>query len=252
MEQHHLSAERIDAVLFDLDGVITDTVALHAAAWRQMLDDFLRRRAETTGEPFVPFDPDADYRTYIDGKPRYAGVRSFLAGRGIELPEGSPDDPPTVDTVHGLGNRKNDLVTGLIARNGVAPLPGVVGILEWLRDQGTKTALVSSSANAATVLEAAGIDGLFDARVDGMVASDLGLSGKPAADTYLEAARRLGADPDRSAVVEDAISGVRAGRSGGFGLVVGVGTGEQARALLENGADIVVADLGELLAGELT
>ena len=245
-----LTPRNFDAVLFDLDGVLTETASIHAAAWREMFDRFLRRHAEDEGEAFVPFDIDSDYRAYVDGKPRYDGVRSFLASRSIELAEGEASDPATANTVAGLGNRKNQLVAELIESGGVEPFPGAVHLVEALRERGVKTAVVSSSANAETVLGAAGIAHLFDTRVDGAVAAQLGLPGKPAPDTFLEAARRLDAPPGRAVVVEDAISGVRAGRSGGFGLVVGVGAGEHADALLDNGADVVVADLADLLAME--
>ncbi|GMQ85969.1 MAG: hypothetical protein BMS9Abin07_1539 [Acidimicrobiia bacterium] len=242
-----LTPENFDAVLFDLDGVLTETASIHAAAWRDMFDRFLRQRAEDEGEAFVPFDIDSDYRAYVDGKPRYDGVRGFLESRNIELPQGEATDPTTANTVTGLGNRKNELVTGLIENNGVEPFPGAVRLVVALREKGIKTAVVSASANAQTVLEAAGIADLFDTRVDGVVAAELALPGKPAPDTFLEAARRLGVPPERAVVVEDAISGVRAGRSGGFGLVVGVGAGEHSQTLLDNGADVVVADLADLL-----
>ena len=245
-----LTPRNFDAVLFDLDGVLTETASIHAAAWREMFDRFLRQHAGDEGKPFVPFDIDSDYRAYIDGKPRYAGVRSFLASRSIELVEGESSDPTTANTVTGLGNRKNQLVAELIESRGVEPFPGAVHLVEALRERGVKTAVVSSSANAETVLGAAGIAHLFDTRVDGAVAVELGLPGKPAPDTFLEAARRLDAPSWRAVVVEDAISGVQAGRSGGFGLVVGVGAGEHAEALLDNGADVVVADLADLLAME--
>jgi len=245
-----LTPRNFDAVLFDLDGVLTETAFIHAAAWREMFDGFLRQHADDEGEVFVPFDIDSDYRAYIDGKPRYDGVRSFLASRSIELAEGEASDPTSANTVTALGNRKNRLVAELIESGGVEPFPGAVHLVEALRERGVKTAVVSSSANAATVLVAAGIAHLFDNRVDGAVAAELGLPGKPAPDTFLEAARRLDAPPGRAVVVEDAISGVRAGRSGGFGLIVGVGAGEHADALLANGADVVVADLADLLAME--
>ena len=252
MDKNHppLTAEHFDAVLFDLDGVLTETASIHASAWQLMFDRFLRQRAEDEGEAFVPFDIETDYRAYVDGKPRYAGVRSFLASRGIELPDGEPGDPVTANTVTGLGNRKNQLVVELIEMGGVVAFPGAVRLVEALRERGVKTAVVSSSANAQSVLAAAGIADLFDTRVDGAVSAELGLPGKPAPDAFLEAARRLDAPPDRTVVVEDAISGVQAGRAGGFALVVGVGAGEQEQALLDNGANLVVADLAELLAGE--
>lgn len=234
------------AVLFDLDGVLTSTAAQHFAAWKEMFDDFLRRRAERRGETFRPFEQE-DYNRYVDGVPRYDGVRNFVASRGIELEEGTPDDPPGAETVQGLGNRKNDLVTTLIREQGVEPYEGSVRLVRRLREQGVKTAVVSSSRNCETVLEAAGIESLFDTRVDGVVAAELGLPGKPAPDTFLEAARRLGVSPERAVVVEDALLGVEAGRDGRFGLVVGVDRAGQADALAEHGADIVVTDLAELL-----
>lgn len=242
-----LTPDRFDAALFDLDGVLTDTASLHAAAWKQTFDEFLRARAESTGAPFVPFRDD-DYLQFVDGKPRYDGVRGFLESRGIDLPEGARDDPVTAQTVTGLGNRKNARVIDLIERRGVDPLPGAAALLETLRAAGIQTAVVSSSANAAQVLRAAGIESLFDTRIDGVVAREEGLPGKPAPDTFLAAAGRLGARPGRSVVLEDAISGVQAGRDGGFGLVVGVG--EQRDALLANGADVVVRNLTELLEEE--
>ena len=243
-----LTAGRFDAVLFDLDGVLTETATLHAAAWKQMFDTFLlRHRAETRGEPLELFDIDDDYRRYVDGKPRYDGVLSFLASRGIELPEGEPDDPPAADTVAGLGNRKNELVVELIEIEGVGAFPDSVRLVEELRRRGIRTAVVSSSANTAAVLRSAGIAHLFDARVDGTVAEELGLAGKPAPDTFLEAARRLDVAAQRAVVVEDALAGVEAGSAGGFGLVIGVDRLDQAQALRDHGADLVVTDLGELL-----
>jgi len=179
-----LSAERFDAVLFDLDGVLTETATLHAAAWKRMFDEFLHRRAEASGQTLEPFDIEADYRRYVDGKPRYDGVRSFLASRGIELVEGHANDPPVADTVSGLGNRKNELVVELIETEGVKAFPGSVRLVEDLRRRGIHTAVVSSSANCAVVLRSAGIDHLFDAKVDGIVADELGLLGKPAPDTF--------------------------------------------------------------------
>ena len=243
-----LSAERFDAVLFDMDGVLTKTATLHAEAWKRTFDDFLRLRAETSGEPFEGFDIEDDYRRYVDGKPRYDGVRSFLASRGIELAEGDPTDPTFTDTIAGLGHRKNELVVALIANEGVEAFPGSVRLVEDLRRRGIRTAVVSSSANSGAVMRAAGIDHLFDTQVDGIVAEELGLPGKPAPDTFLYAARSLKVAPERAVVVEDALAGVEAGRAGGFGLVIGVDRLNQAQALRDHGADLVVADLGELVA----
>lgn len=243
-----LSAERFDAVLFDKDGVLTETATLHAEAWKWTFDDFLRLRAETSGEQVERFDVEDDYRRYVDGKPRYDGVRSFLASRGIELAEGDPTDPPIADTVAGLGNRKNELVVELIETEGVRAFPGSVRLVEDLRRQRFRTAVVSSSANCGAVLRSAGIDHLFDTQVDGIVAAELGLPGKPAPDTFLFAARSLQVAPERAVVVEDALAGVEAGRAGGFGLVIGVDRLNQAQALRDHGANLVVADLGELVA----
>jgi beta-phosphoglucomutase family hydrolase len=242
-----LTADRFDAVLFDLDGVLTDTAAVHARAWKTMFDDFLRTWAERHGHRFEPFTIDGDYKTYVDGKPRYDGVRSFLLSRDIHLPEGASDDPPDMQTVRGMGNRKNDLVNRLLDDEGVIRYEGSVRLVEQLREQGIKLAVVSSSKNCVTVLKAAGILDLFDARVDGVVATERGLPGKPAPDTFLAAAADLGATPERAVVVEDAISGVQAGHAGGFGLVIGVDREGQPEALRRNGADIVVSDLGELV-----
>ena len=235
------------ACLFDLDGVLTQTAKLHAAAWKQMFDPYLRERAAKTGEPFVPFDMVADYDEYVDGKPRYDGVRSFLASRSIELPEGSPDDPPGAETVCGLGNRKNDLVLNLIHEQDVEPYEGSVRYVQAVRDAGLSRAVVSASANCRDVLQAAGMAGLFDVIVDGLVAEREDLRGKPAPDTYLAAARLIGVGPDRAAVFEDALAGVAAGRAGGFAFVVGVDRVGQAGTLRERGADVVVSDLAELV-----
>ncbi|MBW3605467.1 MAG: beta-phosphoglucomutase family hydrolase [Actinobacteria bacterium] len=246
-----LTPDRYDAVLFDLDGVITDTAAVHARAWKTMFDEFLRQRAaqhDESDESCKPFTIDGDYKTYVDGKPRYDGVRSFLQARGIELPEGTPDDPPDATTVCGLGNRKNELVNRLLDEEGVAVYDGSVRLIHRLRDDGIALAVVSSSRNCAAVLRSAGLLDLFDARVDGVVAAERGLPGKPAPDTFLSAAADLDADAGRAVVVEDAISGVQAGRAGGFGLVIGVDRGGDPDALREHGADLVVADLAELLA----
>jgi beta-phosphoglucomutase family hydrolase len=237
----------IRACLFDLDGVLTQTAKVHAAAWKEMFDAYLRERAKQTGEKFVPFDPVADYDRYVDGKPRYDGVRSFLASRGIELPEGDPSDPPSAETVHGLGNRKNELVLALLKRDGVESYPGSVRYVHAVREVGLHTAVVSASANCKDVLEAAGISNLFEVRIDGVVVEQQHLRGKPAPDTFLAAAKELGVQPADAAVFEDALAGVEAGRAGSFGFVIGVDRTGQREALLEHGADIVVSDLAELL-----
>src|SRR4051794_9269079 len=240
----------IRGCLFDLDGVLTQTAKVHAAAWKQMFDEFLQCRADREGEPFVPFDAGADYNEYVDGKPRYEGVRSFLQSRGIELPDGSPDDPPSAETVDGLGNRKNELVLELIERDGVDAYDGSVRYVKAARDAGLRRAVVSSSTNCRDVLEAAGIVDLFEEIVDGNVAREQGLKGKPAPDTFLAGARALGVAPARAAVFEDAVAGVEAGRAGNFGHVVGVDRVGHAAALREHGADVVVEDLAELLDQE--
>jgi beta-phosphoglucomutase family hydrolase len=237
----------VRACLFDLDGVLTKTATVHAAAWKQMFDAYLRERAERMGEEFVPFDPKTDYGEYVDGKPRADGVRSFLQSRGIELSEGNPDDPPGTETIYGLGNRKNELVVRLIREQGVEPYEGSVRYLEAVRHAGLRRAVVSSSANCHDVLIAAGIDDFFEARIDGVVARRDHLKGKPAPDTFLAAARELGTAPGEAAVFEDALAGVAAGRAGNFTSVVGVDRLGQADALREHGATIVVSDLAELL-----
>ncbi|MGW4650585.1 HAD family hydrolase [Kitasatospora sp. NPDC004289] len=239
--------DHIHAFLFDLDGVLTQTAKVHAAAWKDMFDAFLREEADRTGGAFVPFDPVADYDTYVDGRPRLDGTRTFLAARGITLPEGTPDDPPGTRSVAGLGNAKNETVLRLIEEQGVQPYPGSVEYLHRLAALGLPRAVVSSSANCRDVLRAAGIDGLFDVVVDGLVAQRDHLPGKPAPDTYLAAAKALGTEPARAAVFEDALAGVAAGRAGGFGTVVGVNRTGQAEALREHGADLVVDDLAELI-----
>jgi beta-phosphoglucomutase family hydrolase len=239
--------DSVRACLFDLDGVLTRTATVHSAAWKEMFDGYLRERAARRGERFVPFDPVADYAEYVDGKPRYDGVRSFLAVRGIELPDGEPGDPPDAETVCGLGNRKNEIVLRMIREGGVEAYEGSVRYLEAAREAGLRRAVVSSSANTLDVLLAAGIEGFFQARIDGVVAEREGLKGKPAPDTFLAGARALGVAPDRAAVFEDALAGVAAGRAGGFACVVGVDRAGQAGVLREHGASIVVSDLSELL-----
>jgi beta-phosphoglucomutase family hydrolase len=239
----------IAACLFDLDGVLTQTAKVHAAAWKQMFDEFLQGWAADHGQELVRFDAVTDYDEYVDGKPRYDGVRSFLQARGIELPEGSPDDPPTAQTIKGLGNRKNELVLKMISEQGVEPYPGSVRYVHAVIDAGLKRAVVSSSANTHDVLRAAGIADLFDHVVDGVTAEREHLKGKPAPDTYLAGARELGVEPVRAAVFEDALAGVEAGRAGRFGFVVGVDRVGQASALAAHGADHVVRDLAYLLDG---
>ena len=238
--------DRYDAVLFDLDGVLTDTAGVHADCWKRTFDEFLSRRADRTGEPLHPFDIESDYRLYVDGKRRYDGVRDFLHSRGIDLPEGAPEDPPEAETVCGVGNRKNVLVNQALKEGGVEVYQGSVALVRALLAAGVKTGVVSSSANCAAVLRAAEIEDLFQVRVDGKVAAERNLPGKPAPDTFLEAARELGVDAKRTVVVEDAISGVQAGRGGGFGLVIGIARHDEPGVLREQGADVVVSDLGEL------
>jgi beta-phosphoglucomutase family hydrolase len=235
------------ACLFDLDGVLTKTAVVHNAAWKEMFDAYLRERSRRTGEPFVPFDPGRDYDEYVDGKPRADGTRSFLASRRIELPEGSEDDPPSAETVHGLGTRKNEIVLRRIREDGVEAYEGSVRYVRAARDAGLRRAVVSSSANCRDVLIAAGIEDLFEARIDGVWAGREHLRGKPAPDTFLAAARALGLGPQAAAVFEDALAGVEAGRAGRFLFVVGVDRTGQADALKKHGADIVVTDLAELM-----
>jgi beta-phosphoglucomutase family hydrolase len=241
-----LTRDKYDAVLLDLDGVITDTASLHAACWKQMFDEYLQKRATQRGEAFRPFDLTADYRLYVDGKPRFDGVRDFLTSRGIQLPEGGPDDPPQVETVGGLGNRKNDLVNKLIEDVGVKPYAGSVQFIHHLRRHGFKIAVVTSSQNCAAVLKAVKLDACFDVQVDGNVIQAQ-LAGKPAPDTFLIAAKLLGVERARAVVIEDAISGVQAGFSGNFGLVIGVARKGNAEELKHHGAHLVVSDLGELV-----
>jgi beta-phosphoglucomutase family hydrolase len=241
--------DRITVLLFDLDGVLTQTMKVHQAAWKQMFDAYLKERADRTGEAFAEFTRD-DYEAYVDGKPRYDGVRSFLESRRIELPEGTPGDAPSEETVCGLGNRKNDLVLEVMAKDGVDAYPGTIKYLDAVRaNGGFRAAVVSSSANAEQALEAAGIADRFEARVDGKTIQSQGLKGKPAPDTFLEGAKLLGVGASEAAVFEDALAGVQAGRAGDFGFVVGVNRGDDAQrqGLSEHGADVVVDDLEDLL-----
>lgn len=239
----------VEAAIFDLDGVVTRTAGVHAAAWKRLFDDYLRRRSERTGEPFREFT-NADYLAHVDGLPRYEGVAAFLASRGIVLPWGTSSNPPERDTVCGLGNHKNELFRKVLEADGVEVFETTVALIRELRARRVPTALVSSSRNARAVLERAGLTGLFDVIVDGNDAARLGLKGKPDPDTFLAAARELGVPPGRSLMVEDALSGVAAGRAGGFGLVVGVDRAGQRETLQSAGADLVVSDLGEFPAAE--
>ena len=239
--------KRYEAVLFDLDGVLTATAALHARAWKRMFDDFLVARASRSGETPVPFELPRDYALYVDGLPRYDGVRGFLAARQIDLPAGSPDDPLDRQTVCGLGNRKQQFFSDLLASEGVEAYPGSVAVVRHLVASGVRTGVVSSSRSSEAILAAAGLSELFGVRIDGVVAAERGLAGKPAPDTFVHAARMLGAAPSRSAVVEDALSGVEAGRAGGFALVVAIDRTGSAEALARAGADVVVTDLGDTL-----
>lgn len=238
--------DHIRACLFDLDGVITKTAVVHAAAWKEMFDEFLRHR---DGAGFRPFDTSSDYDQYVDGLPRADGVRSFLASRGIELPEGKADDPPDKETVHGLGNRKNDLVLEKIRTDGVEAYDGTLHYVRSAREQQLRTAVVSSSANCRDILHSVGAEDLFEVRIDGIVAAERRLPGKPRPDTFLAAAHDLGVSPNDCAVFEDALAGMDAGKSGHFGYVVGVDRVGQSEALQAHGADIVVKDLAELEAG---
>jgi len=237
----------VTACLFDLDGVVTKTAIVHAAAWKEMFDEFLREYSSKTGAAFVPFDSARDYEEYVDGKPRLEGTRSFLESRSISLPEGTPADSSGTQTLWGLSNRKNELVHKVLERDGVQVYDGSIRYINAVRAAGLRTAIVSSSANTVAVLAAAGISDLFDVRVDANVAAERGLRGKPAPDTFLEAARMLGVGPKEAAVFEDAQAGVAAGHAGGFGLVVGVDRVGQADALRAHGADVVVQDLAELI-----
>ncbi len=235
------------ACLFDLDGVLTRTATLHARAWKAAFDTFLAEHARAGGTPFVPFDSHADYDTYVDGRPRADGVRTFLRSRGVRLPDGSPTDPAGMQTVHALGNLKNATLLELISSGGAQVYDGSVRYVQAVRAAGLSTAVVSSSANTEAVLRVTGLEGLFDVRVDGVVAARRGLPGKPAPDTFLAAAAELGVAPAHAAVFEDALAGVEAGRAGHFCLVVGVDRVGQRAALSAHGADLVVDDLAELL-----
>jgi len=235
----------LEAAIFDLDGVVTLTASVHAAAWKQLFDAYLKQRSEESGEPFVPFDLKGDYHTYVDGKPRIEGVKSFLASRGIQLPEGTPEDGPDEPTAWGLGNRKNDYFRQVLEERGAEVDERTVAFIRRLREEGIRVAVASSSKNCGPILDRAGLTDLFEARVDGIVSEEIGLKGKPNPDIFVEAARRVGATPERTVVVEDAISGVQAGWAGGFGLVIGIDRVGAAVALREHGADLVLESFDE-------
>ncbi|MGH7180636.1 MAG: HAD family hydrolase [Nitrospiraceae bacterium] len=236
-----------DAVLFDLDGVITQTAVLHAAAWKQLFDEYLKGLTARVGSSFVPFDLEGDYQLYVDGKPRYDGVKAFLESRSLTLPWGTPDDPPGTETIYGLGNRKDEYFEVQVRKTGVVVYPGSLRYLRVVKAAGLRTAVVSSSHHCRKIIEAAGLTDLFEALIDGHEIDRLHLLGKPAPDTFLEAARRLAVPAAKAIVIEDAQAGVQAGHAGGFGLVIGVNREDQAEALRQHGADVVVADLAELL-----
>jgi beta-phosphoglucomutase family hydrolase len=238
--------EQITACLFDMDGVLTDTASVHTRAWKAMFDEYLKARADRTGEKFVPFNAGADYQRYVDGKRREDGVRSFLASRDIELPEGGPDDPPDAETVNGLGNRKNEMFHETVRRDGVKVFDGSRRYLEAVSEAGMRIAVVSSSANTREVLEVTGLAHFVEQRVDGVTMREENIAGKPAPDSFLRAAELLDVTPAHAVVFEDALAGVAAGRAGHFGYVVGVDRVGQADELRRHGADIVVTDLAEL------
>jgi beta-phosphoglucomutase family hydrolase len=245
-ERHLVSPDEYEAWLFDLDGVVTDTAGVHAAAWKATFDEYLKEVSEREDTSCEPFEIDPDYYRYVDGKPRYAGVDSFLRSRGIILVWGDPNDPPGRETVCGIGNRKNALFNEFLRLRGVEVFETSVALIQELRTRGRRVAVVTSSKNSDAVLQAAGLQNLFEVRVDGNVAAAKKLAGKPSSDTYEEATRMLGTLPEQAVVIEDAISGVQAGRTGGFGLVIGVARSDDPEVLRQSGADIVVRDLAEL------
>ncbi|NGX43441.1 MAG: putative glycosyl hydrolase [Chlamydiae bacterium] len=246
MKKAIISPKKHHAVIFDLDGVITKTASVHATAWKRLFDEFLKNHADTEGHPFEPFDPEADYLKYVDGKPRYEGIESFLKSREIEIPLGDPDDPPEQQTICGMGNKKNKMFVEELERSGVEVFPSSIELIKQLRKRGIKTALISSSKNCTPIINKVGAAHLFDAKIDGIDTAKMNIKGKPAPDIFLKAAEQLGVEPQHAVVVEDAISGVQAGRSGNFTLVIGVDRADQSDALLANGADVVVKDLEEV------
>ena len=245
----NLAALDLDAFIVDLDGVVTHTAEEHAVAWKQLFDDFLRKQAERDGKPFVEFDMGRDYNTYVDGMPRYDGVKTFLESRGVDLAYGSPADPPERETICGLGNRKNLLFQEVVRTQGVEVFDTTVTLLKKMRAAGIRTAVVSSSKNCRMVLESVDLMPLFEVMVDGVYAADEGLPGKPAPDTYVRAAELLGVAPERSAIVEDSVVGVQSGKAGNFKIVIGVDRGVGKQTLLDNGADVAVSDMGEFQFG---
>ena len=242
-----VNRDQYDAILFDLDGVITNTANLHANCWKQVFDEYLQKRASERQEAFRPFDLAADYQLYVDGKPRFDGVRDFLRSRGIQLPEGNLEDPGSIETVHGLGNRKDHMVNRVITEVGVEAYTGTVQFIHQVRRDGFKIAVVTSSQHCDAVLRATKLEEFFEVRVDGNVIEKQRLAGKPAPDTFLAAARLLGVEPKRTVVIEDALSGVEAGSNGKFGLVIGVARKGNAEELKRHGAHLTVEDLGELV-----
>lgn len=247
LPRHRINITAFDAVLCDLDGVITKTATLHAAAWKQLFDDYLKQSAARRGATWEPFRLEEDYRLYVDGKARHDGVRDFLKSRNLDLPLGSPDDRPDRETIYGLGNKKDEYFEAVLRERGVTVYPGTVRFLRWAKEAGLNTAVVSSSHHSREIIDKAGLTPLFDGCIDGHEIDRLRLRGKPAPDSFLEAARRLSAQPKKSIVIEDALAGVQAGHAGKFGLVIGVNRQDQAEALRQYGADIVVSDLEELL-----
>jgi len=235
-------AYSFEAVVFDVDGVVTKTARVHAASWKAMFDEYLRLREQRDGEPFLEFTHESDYLSYVDGKPRYKGVQSFLESRGIHIEFGHPDDGPDRETVCGLGNRKNALFTKVLKEKGVELYDSTVDLIRDLKNHGVRIGAASSSKNCRYILETAGVDGLFETRVDGIVSAQLGLKGKPRGDIFVTAAKNLRAEPGNSVVVEDAASGVRAGVNGKFGLVIGLARKDNEEDLKNNGADIVITD----------
>ncbi len=244
------SKNSYDAVLFDLDGVLTTTEKIHSACWKKTFDEFLHTRARKCRESFVPFSETDDYLEHVDGKPRYEGVRGFLLSRGIELPEGNKDSPPGEQSVFGLGNKKNQMFRETLEKESPGTYETSIALARRLKKAGFRLGVVSSSRNCRAVMAAVGIEDLFEVTVDGVTATEKGLRGKPEPDTFIEAASALGSKPEKSIIIEDAAAGVAAGAGGGFGLVIGVARKQNKDELLSNGADVVVGDLEELGSGE--